>query len=61
MKLPPKEWRFDGDDDFSQIVRAAATLVNTWRTSSDERVMENMATAVRVLERELDAVAAKIT
>lgn len=58
MKLPPKQWRFSSDDDFTQIVRAAATLVNTWRTCSDERALEAMATAVQVLERELDAVRA---
>jgi len=32
--------------------------VNTWRTCSDERALEAMATAVQVLERELDAVRA---
>ena len=29
MKLPPKQWLLDGDSDPTQVVRAAATLVNT--------------------------------
>ena len=60
MNLPAKQWRFDADADLSQIVRAAATLMNAWRTSSDERVMGAMALATRVLERELDAAAAAV-
>lgn len=61
MKLPAKHWKFDGDEDFTQIVRAAATLINAWRTSSDDRVLGAMASATRVLERELDDAAASVS
>lgn len=60
MRLPPKTWRFDADADYTQIVRAAATLMNAWRTCPDERTLEAMALATRMLERELDAAASKV-
>lgn len=60
MKLPPKSWKFDAEADLTQIVRAAATLMNAWRTCSDERILEAMALATCVLERELDAAATKV-